>query len=257
MSILLREEIRQEYEAGRIVILPYEEHKLGPNSYDVSLSDELTVYVLGSKFSPRTTKLDSRGNNKTRSFKIPECGFELQPGVLYLGAKIEKIGSDHYIPMYEGRSSMARLGIQSHISAGFGDVGFKTQWTLEILVVHPVIIYPGQSIGQIYFNRINESFNHPKYRYNGKYVNQTGPTPSRSYLDLVHSKTQSTGVASQPNDFEELFSSVLSPDFEKRLGFPNATNFANLKPRRRSSDAADDFKPNPNLILEHKRKSSQ
>ncbi len=177
MSILLKEEIKREYENGRIIIEPYSENKLGPNSYDVTLFNQLTIYDLGDG------QLDSRKENKTITFEIPKEGFVLQPGILYLGSTVEKIGSDHYIPMYEGRSSMARLGIQSHLSAGFGDIFFKFQWTLEIIVVHPVKIYPYMSIGQIYFNRINPEFNYPENRYAGKYVDQVGPTASKSFMD--------------------------------------------------------------------------
>lgn len=185
MSILLREQIREEYEIGRIVIKPYDSRKLGPNSYDVSLGDELATYNLKSKFSPRSHYLDVRGNNPTTTIRIPKEGYKLMPGILYLGCTVEAIGSDYYIPMYEGRSSMARLGIQTHISAGFGDVGFKAQWTLEITVIHPVMIYPNMSIGQIYFNKIDNEYNFPQYRYNGKYATQVGPTSSRSYLDAT------------------------------------------------------------------------
>jgi len=179
MSILLKEEIKREYENGRIVINPYSEKQLGPNSYDVTLSDQLVIYDI------TTEPLDSRKENKTITIDIPKEGFVLKPGILYLGSTVEKIGSDHYIPMYEGRSSMARMGLQTHISAGFGDVGFKSQWTLEIIVVHPVKIYPFMSIGQIYFNHINPEFNYPENRYSGKYVDQVGPTASKSFLDKL------------------------------------------------------------------------
>jgi len=211
MSILLREQIREEYEVGRIVIKPYDSRKLGPNSYDVSLSDELATYNLKSKFSPRNHYLDVRGNNQTTSFKIPKEGYKLMPGILYLGCTVEAIGSDYYIPMYEGRSSMARLGIQTHISAGFGDVGFKAQWTLEIIVTHPVMIYPNMSIGQIYFNKIDNEYNFPQYRYNGKYATQVGPTSSRSYLDPT--------VPTSPRDdniFKFLATPPQSPHFQRK-----------------------------------------
>ena len=183
MSILLKEEILKEYENKKIVISPYNEKNLGPNSYDVTLSNQLTVYEL------EDGELDSRKENKTITFEIPEEGIMLHPGILYLGSTIEKIGSDHHVPMYEGRSSIARLGIQSHISAGFGDIGFKSQWTLEIIVVHPVRIYQNERMGQIFFHHANPEANNPENRYSGKYVDQEGPTASKSFLDKIRDLT--------------------------------------------------------------------
>ncbi len=205
MSILLRAEIEKEYERGAIILNPYIPENLGPNSYDVTLHNTLTVYVIkSSKFSPRHSYLDSRGENVTKTFTIPPDGFILKPGILYIGCTVEEAGSDYYIPMYEGRSSMARLGIQSHISAGYGDIGFKKQWTLEITVTHPVKIYPGMAIGQVYFHHVNPAYNLPQYRYNGKYVNQSGPTPSLSYMD--NDKKNSV-----PTDMEEVLMQILRP----------------------------------------------
>lgn len=182
MSILLKDEILNEYQHGNIHIEPYNLSQLGPNSYDVKLGNTLKTYnnvlVNGEMI------LDVKTNNSTTSINIPEEGLVLRPGILYLGTTLEAIGSDHYVPMYEGRSSMARLGIQSHISAGFGDVGFKSKWTLEITVIHPVRIYPEMKIGQIYFHTINQSSNIKSNRYNGKYKYQNDPQQSRSYLDF-------------------------------------------------------------------------
>ena len=175
MSILLKKEIHDLYTGKKIVIEPFNENQLGPNSYDVRLGDTLKCYT---KFP-----IDPKIDNPTQNLDIPSSGLELKPGVLYLGTTIEIIGSDYFVPMYEGRSSMARLGVQSHISAGFGDVGFISQWTLEITVVHNLIVYPGMKIGQVYFHRINEQYNTAENRYNGKYKNQNGPTQSKLYLE--------------------------------------------------------------------------
>lgn len=111
MSILLKKEIFDNFESKRIIIEPFDTTQLGPNSYDVRLSDVLKIY---SSFP-----LDPKSENPTIDIKIPEDGLVLKPGILYLGSTIEVIGSTYFIPMYEGRSSMARLGIESHLSAGF------------------------------------------------------------------------------------------------------------------------------------------
>lgn len=79
---------------------------------------------------------------------------------------------------------MARLGILSHLSAGFGDIGFQTNWTLEITVVHPTRIYPHMTIGQMFFHKIDQPYNLAENRYNGKYKNQIEAQESLSYLDF-------------------------------------------------------------------------
>lgn len=178
MSILLKDEILAGKNSNTIQIEPFHPECVGPNSYDVRLDGVLLVY----DFS-QMQYLDCRQQNPTKEIIIREEGFILQPNILYIGNTIESVGSDTYIPMYEGRSSMARLGIESHRSAGFGDVGFNRQWTLEISVIHPVKVYPGMRIGQVYFHRVNQDFNAPENRYNGKYLNQSGPQPSLSFQD--------------------------------------------------------------------------
>jgi dCTP deaminase len=180
MSILLKSQILNEYENGRIKIDPYNINYLGPNSYDVRLSPVLKIYdFVGGDY------LDCKTMNTTTTIQIPEEGYILEPGILYLGSTIEKVGSNHHIPMYEGRSSMARLGIQSHLSAGFGDVGFASNWTLEITVVHRTKIYANMKIGQVYFHEIHEPSNVESHRYNGKYVSQVLPQESMSYVDFL------------------------------------------------------------------------
>lgn len=178
MSILLKQEIIEAKEKGDVYIQPYIPTSVGPNSYDVRLGNKLVVY----DFS-QMQFLDCKQDNPIKEIIIPETGFVLQPGILYLGNTVEAVGSDKYIPMYEGRSSMARLGIQSHLSAGFGDIGFSRQWTLEISVVHPVKVYAGMRIGQVYFHRINAVHNTPENMYHGKYTEQIGPQPSLAYKD--------------------------------------------------------------------------
>jgi len=181
MSILLKQEILDGYNNKDISITPYDECNIGPNSYDVQLGEKLLVY----DFS-KIQYLDCKQDNPVKEIHISNTGYVLQPGILYLGNTIEYIGSTRYIPMYEGRSSMARLGIQSHLSAGFGDIGFDRQWTLEISVVHPVKVYSGMRIGQVYFHRINDQYNTDENRYKGKYVNQSGPQQSLAYKDIYN-----------------------------------------------------------------------
>lgn len=182
--MLLKAEIINEYKAGRIIIEPFNIKNVGPNSYDVTLGNTLKVYTC--------EVLDVKRENQTQTIQIPKQGIILEPFKLYLGSTVEKAGSDYYIPCYDGKSSQARNGIMSHISAGFGDIGFKSNWTLEIVVIHPIRVYAGMKIGQIYFTDVNQKFNIPANRYNGKYVDQPLPQASKSYLDFIDDDTVKT-----------------------------------------------------------------
>lgn len=202
MSILLADKIKREIENGGIFAQPFNEENLSINSIDVTLSNTLVTYqkllIIKDNYGNCRVRLDSgkiendcldiKKENKTYELTIPEEGLVIEPGILYLGSTVEKVGSSKFVPMYEGRSSMARLGIQSHISAGFGDLGFQSNWTLEINVVHPVKIYPGIRIGQVFFHEaeLPENMDELK-KYQGKYNEQTTPQSSKSYLDFKES----------------------------------------------------------------------
>lgn len=142
--ILSDTEILKEIEAGNILIEPFNIDCLGSNSYDVHLSKHLAVY--------KSRVLDARQHNEIEEFQIPEEGFELQPGTLYLGVTQEYTESLTTVPFLEGKSSVGRLGIDIHATAGKGDVGYCNTWTLEISCVQPVRVYANMPIGQlIYF----------------------------------------------------------------------------------------------------------
>jgi dCTP deaminase len=86
--------------------------------------------------------------------------------------------------MYDGRSSKARQGMQSHLSAGFGDLGFKANWTLEILVSQPLKVFRKERIGQVYFMSVKKKALKNAKKYNGKYKNQKIAQPSKNYKDF-------------------------------------------------------------------------
>lgn len=122
--------------------------------------------------------IDMRANNETIEFTIPEEGYVLQPGVLYIGRTVERTSTDKFIPMINGRSSGGRLGISIHICAGFGDIGFDGTWTLEITAVEPVRIYPYAEIAQVcYFQPVGKIGK----LYRGRYHGQEDATASRFY----------------------------------------------------------------------------
>ena len=142
--ILSDNRILECIERGEIVIDPFDRSKLGTNSYDVHLGSQLGVY--------RDTELDARKHNEIEILEIPAAGFVIKPGVLYLGVTLEYTETHRAVPFLEGKSSVGRLGIDIHATAGKGDVGFCNTWTLEISCVQPVRIYSGMPIGQlIYF----------------------------------------------------------------------------------------------------------
>ncbi len=158
---------------NNIKIEPYNESQLNPNSYNLRLSNELLVY--------KELTLDMKKINEAEKLIIPDEGLLLEPGRLYLGRTLEFTETEEYVPMLEGRSSIGRLGLFIHVTAGFGDVGFKGFWTLEIHCIQPIIIYPYIEICQIYYHTVEGE--HIKYS-SGKYQNNTGIQPSLLYKDF-------------------------------------------------------------------------
>lgn len=156
-----------------IIITPFDEKRVNPNSYNLSLADELLVY--------EQEVLDMKKPNPTRRIVIPEEGLLLEPNRLYLGRTNEFTKTDRYVPMLEGRSSTGRLGLFIHVTAGFGDIGFAGYWTLEIFCVQPVRIYPNVEICQIYYHDIDGEY---ELYHSGKYQNNTGIQPSLMYQDF-------------------------------------------------------------------------
>ena len=154
-------------------ISPWDRSKLNPNSYNLSLHNELMEYD--------SEVLDMKKENTASSLIIPEDGLLLEPGKLYLGRTAEYTKSSEFVPMLEGRSSIGRLGMFIHVTAGFGDIGFEGYWTLEIFVVQPLVIYPNVEICQIYFHSIEGDYEGYK---SGKYQKNKGIQPSYLYKDF-------------------------------------------------------------------------
>lgn len=170
--ILSGKEIKKR--VGRdIFINPFDEKQLNPNSYNLKLHDELLVY--------KNRILDSKKILETEKYKITDGGLQLIPSMLYLARTHEYTITKNLVPMLEGRSSIGRLGIFIHATAGFGDVGFEGYWTLEISCVQPVIIYPFIEIAQIYYHTIEGEFEEYK---NGKYQKNKGIQPSMLYKEF-------------------------------------------------------------------------
>lgn len=170
--ILSGQEIRKHM-GKEIIIEPFDEKRINPNSYNLSLAGELLVYD--------NHVLDMKEPNPVSRIIIPEDGLLLEPNRLYLGRTNEYTSTSRYVPMLEGRSSTGRLGLFIHVTAGFGDIGFSGYWTLEIFCVQPVRIYPNVEICQIYYHDIDGEYELYK---SGKYQNNTGIQPSLMYKDF-------------------------------------------------------------------------
>lgn len=170
--ILSGKEIKRKL-GSDIIIEPFSDLQLNPNSYNLRLHHELLVY--------EDSVLDMKKNHAVKKIIIPQEGMVLEAGKLYLGRTLEHTKTDRHVPMLEGRSSIGRLGLFIHITAGFGDVGFNGFWTLEMFCVQPVKIYPGVEICQIFYHTIEGEYT--KYVSN-KYQNNQGIQPSLLYKDF-------------------------------------------------------------------------
>lgn len=179
--ILTGQEIINQVEKGNIFISGFDKNKVGPNSYDVTLNNKLLIYNKKIDVKSRVTFIDSKSENSTNEVIIPDDGLILYPGTLYLGRTNEFTETHGFAPMIEGRSSVGRMGIAIHATAGFGDNGFKGYWTLEIFVVEPVKIYPNMRIGQLYYHTL---FGDTDIEYRGKYYDNDDVQSSRLYRDF-------------------------------------------------------------------------
>ena len=172
--ILSDREILAAIAAGEIVIDPYDRSKLGTNSYDVHLGPTLAYYI--------DAVLDARRHNAIRTFQIPLEGVVLQPGRLYLGVTQEYTETHRTVPFLEGKSSVGRLGIDIHATAGKGDVGFCNHWTLEISVSMPVRVYAGMPIGQLIYFQVEGDIENYYNRKPGAKYNERSDQPVESMM---------------------------------------------------------------------------
>lgn len=171
--ILSGHEIEKQYQSGNIYIEDFNRARLGPNSYNLRLGKKLLTYTDGI--------LDAARENDYEEFEIPDNGYLLFPGKIYLAQTMEYTKTERFVPMLEGRSSVGRLGINIHATAGFGDVGFHGRWTLELSCVQPAKIYAGMEICQIYYHTIEGQIDK---LYTGKYQDSDGVLSSQMWKDF-------------------------------------------------------------------------
>lgn len=175
--ILTDHTITAEINNGNIVVEPFIPENLGTNSIDLTLYNTLILYT--------DSILDVRKKNLSAPMIIPAEGLILQPNVIYLASTVEYTETLRHVPVIQGKSSLGRLVLFVHVTAGFGDVGFKGHWTLELVCVQRIKIYPGMKIAQIVYHEISEM---PKISYDkkedAKYSNQgKEPVASKMYLN--------------------------------------------------------------------------
>lgn len=177
-------EILNQINLGNIFISDFDIKRLNPNSYNLRLHNELRIYKLGGRMGAPGC-LDMKQKAETVPIEIPEEGFILQPGMLYLGRTAEMTKTHGFVPQIEGRSSIARLGIDIHKTAGWGDDGFENFWTLEIVATHPVRVYPFVEVCQIIYMK---TFGDASMKYHGKYQN-TGSIDGSKLYEEFQAKT--------------------------------------------------------------------
>jgi len=172
--ILTDSQILAALETKEIVIEPFDISCLGTNSYDVHLGKHLATY--------KDRVLDAKIHNEINHFEIGPEGFVIQPGTLYLGVTQEYTETHHAVPFLEGKSSVGRLGIDIHATAGKGDVGFCNTWTLEISCVQPVRIYAGMPVGQLIYFKVEGDILNPYNLKSGAKYNERGIRPVESMM---------------------------------------------------------------------------
>lgn len=219
--ILSGNKILEEIAADRIQVEPFDQRRVNPGSYDVTLGPKVAVYAgscfyrgtrlpeFGSIFGNHRRRLsvgdgfdinedgqglrpipvdewegfylDSKKENPVVTWEIPGSGWVLKPGIAYLMHTAERICSEHFVPIIDGKSSIGRLFIKVHETAGYGDAGFNGQFTLEVTVQIPVKVYAGMRIGQVRFNRTEGKVT--SYKQTGTYQGEAaqGPVPSRAF----------------------------------------------------------------------------
>jgi dCTP deaminase len=178
--------IREAIDAGTIQIDPYEPSFVQPSSVDLRVGDGFRVFV-----NHRYSEIDPRSPQEdlTSLVEVGDDPFMLHPGEFVLGSTLErvKLGGD-VVARLEGKSSLGRLGLLIHSTAGFIDPGFEGHITLELsnVATLPIAIYPGMKIGQISFYQMTTAAEFPygSPELGSKYQGQTGPTASRSHRDF-------------------------------------------------------------------------
>lgn len=185
--LLSDRDLRKELDAGRLVVEPYDPAMLQPSSIDVRLDRYFRVFD-----NARYTHIDPAIQQDELTSLVEQPGddpFVLHPGEFVLGSTFERVAlPDDLAGRLEGKSSLGRLGLLTHSTAGFIDPGFAGHITLELSNVAnlPITLWPGMKIGQLCLFQLTSAAEHPygSARAGSRYQGQRGPTPSRAYLNF-------------------------------------------------------------------------
>lgn len=198
-SILTGSEICHAISVREIEIEPFDGKQLNPVSYDLRLGDGVAVYTpwvvaidekdefvdrlpveeYGDWLAVRNQVMDVKEEPSVTRTRIGPRGFVLRPMTGYLMHTLERVHTRRYVPVLDGKSSIGRLFIQVHATAGYGDPGFDGQYTLEVTVTHPVRVYAGMRIAQMRFHTVEGAID----LYQGNYTGEAakGAVPSRAW----------------------------------------------------------------------------
>lgn len=197
MSILSYHDINNAIREKSIIIDPFDPQCLGTNSYDVHLARTLLTYKPAygpidpssplAWLKPASLPLDCKVERETVETVIADNGFVLMPGELYLAATVEYTETHEHVPFLEGKSSLGRLGLNIHVTAGKGDVGFCGHWTMEMTVVKPLRIYAGMPIGQLIYHQVSRKpivdyASKPSQKYAAQHTRSDNPKPVASRM---------------------------------------------------------------------------
>ncbi len=190
--LLSDRDIKAEVDAGRVVLEPYEPAMVQPSSIDVRLDRLFRVFE-----NHRYPHIDPAEEQPELTRQVEPDGdepFILHPGEFVLGSTYEGVTlPDDVAARLEGKSSLGRLGLLTHSTAGFIDPGFSGHVTLELsnVATLPIKLWPGMKIGQLCFFRLSSPSEHPYGAsiYGSRYQGQRGPTPSRSHANFHRTKT--------------------------------------------------------------------
>ncbi|HEU5473022.1 MAG TPA: dCTP deaminase [Actinophytocola sp.] len=194
--LLSDQDLRKELESGRLGLEPFDESMVQPSSVDVRLDRYFRVFD-----NSRYTHIDPMVQQDELTTLVETVGdepFVLHPGEFVLGSTYEKVTlPDDLAARLEGKSSLGRLGLLTHSTAGFIDPGFSGHITLELSNVAnlPITLWPGMKIGQLGLFRLTSPAENPygSAQVGSRYQGQRGPTPSRAYLNFHRTETRRDG----------------------------------------------------------------
>lgn len=189
--LLSDHDILDEIDSARIALDPWDPEMIQPSSIDMRLDKYFRVFQ--NHRYPHIDPAEDQSDLTQEVVADKGVPFILHPGEFVLGSTYEEVTlPDDIAARVEGKSSLGRLGLLTHATAGFIDPGFSGHVTLELANVAtlPIKLYPGMKIGQLCFFRLSSPTDHPygSAKYGSRYQGQRGPTPSRSYANFHRTK---------------------------------------------------------------------